>query len=401
MNKRLLLAGSMRIFARYKLRSFFMGLGIVIGVAALVVMRSVGTGAEKDMLAKIERMFSGSSIIIVNGGGAMHGGRREPGKLTIEDLEAIDDELEQVVDWDPTLAVGGREVQYGDRSRSLLIIGHSERAASVWGRGVREGEFLSEADVRSTARVALIGEVAAEALFGDEDPVGRKIRIGGAPFRVKGVLEPYGVDPHGMDRDDEIHVPITTMMRRVLNRDTIGTVKLLVSRVEEVDDTVEAIAVILQERHGLAVDEPDDFSLFTPTQVQQVVQEANRVLTLYLPATAGIALLVAAIVIANLMLIGVRERIAEIGLRKAVGATDRQIGGQFLLESLAITAISGALGVVLGVVVLRGLSHAMGPTRVAPDAIVFGLAAAVAVGVLAGFLPARRAARQEPVDALR
>jgi len=401
MNKRLLLAGSVRVFTRYKLRSFFMGLGIVIGVAALVVMRSVGSGAERDMLAKIERMFSGSSIIIVNGSGAMHGGRREPGKLTIEDLEAIDDQLEQVVDWDPTLAAGGQEAHYGDRSRSLLIIGHSERAATVWGRGVADGEFLSVVDVRSDARVALIGGVAAEALFGDEDPVGKNIRIGSAPFRVKGVLEPYGVDPHGMNRDDEIHVPITTMMRRVLNRDTIGTVKLLVSSVEEVDDTVDAVAGILQERHGLALDEPDDFSLFTPTQVQKVVREANRVLAVYLPATAGIALLVAGIVIANLMLMGVRERIAEIGLRKAVGATDRQICGQFLLESLAITAIAGALGVGLGVVVLGALSHAMGPTRIAPDAVVLGLAAAVVVGVLAGFLPARRAARQEPVDALR
>jgi putative ABC transport system permease protein len=402
MNKRLLLAGSVRILTRYKLRSFFMSLGIVIGVAAVVVMRSMGSGAEQDMLNKIERMFSAGSIMIVNSANVSHNGIRTPGKLSIDDLEAIGHKLVQVVDWDPFVAMNSREIRYRDRNRSVMIVGHSERAEFVWQRGVVEGEFFSEADVLSAARVALIGGKVAEELFGDEDPVGKRMQIGTSPFRVKGVLEPHGFDPHGMDRDDEVHVPVTTMVRRLLKQDVIGNAKLIVSSTGEVDDTVEEVAEILRVRHGLADDEPDDFSIFTPTQVQKAVKRANRVLTVYLPAAAGIALLVAAIVIANIMLIAVRERIAEIGLRKAIGATDRQIGGQFLLECLAVTLVSGALGVGIGAGFLVVVAKHMSPeTRIAPDSIILGFAAALVVGVLAGFLPARRAARLKPVDALR
>ena len=402
MNKRLLLAGSVRILTRHKLRSFFMSLGIVIGVATLVVTRSMGSGAEQEMMSKVEKMFSAGSIMVVNTGGGMRGGQTDLGKLTIEDIEAIGAQLEPVIDWNPSAAIGSRDVQYQGSSRSLMIVGDSERAEFVSGRGVREGEFFSEADVRSAARVALIGTKTADALFTDEDPVGKQIQIGTSPFRVKGVLEPHGMDAHGMDRDDEIHVPITTLMRRMLDLETIGMAKLIVARPEEVEDTAEQVAEILRMRHRLADDEPDDFSIFTPTEVQQRVREANRVLTVYLPATAGIALLVAAIVIANIMLIGVRERIGEIGLRKAVGATNRQISGQFLLESLVVTVISGALGVGLGAGILVIIARIMSPeTRITPDSILLGLVAALVVGMLAGYLPARQAELQEPVDALR
>ena len=402
MNKRLLLAGSVRILTRHKLRSFFMSLGIIIGVATLVVMRSMGSGAEQEMMSKVEKMFSAGSIMVVNSSGGMRGGQPGLGKLTVDDIEAIGAQLEPVIDWDPSAAINRREVQYQDRNRSLMILGESERAEFVSGRGVSEGKFFSEADVRSAARVALIGTKTANALFSDEDPVGKQIQIGTSPFRVKGVLEPHGMDAHGMDRDDEIHVPITTLMRRMLDLDTIAMAKLIVSRPEDVEETAEQVAEILRLRHRLADDEPDDFSIFTPTEVQQRVREANRVLTVYLPATAGIALLVAAIVIANIMLIGVRERIGEIGLRKAVGATSHQISGQFLLESLVVTVISGALGVSLGAGILVVIARTMSPeTRITPDSIILGLVAALVVGMLAGYLPARQAAQQEPVEALR
>jgi len=402
MNTRLLLAGSVRIVLRQKLRCFFMGFGIVTGVAAFVVVRSLGTGAEADLMGKLNRMLGASGIVIVNGAGATRGGPSRLGKLTMDDLRAIGERLDQVVDWDPSLVIGSREVQYRDRNRDLRIFGHSERAKEVWSRGVVTGEYFSKADVASTARVALLGSKTAEALFGGEDPIGRQIRIGGSPFRVIGVLEGQGVDPHGWDRDDEVHVPISTMMRRLVNVERVGSAKVIVTGPDRVAETVEQIAGILRERHGLSDDEEDDFSIFTPTQVQRSVRKASRVLTVYLPATAGIALLVAAVVIANIMLIGVRERVAEIGLRKAVGATSRQVGAQFLLESLAVTATSGALGAVLGAAVLDTAAGLLGqPADLSPGAILMGFGAALVVGVLAGWLPARRAALLEPVDALR
>ena len=402
MNKRLLLAGSVRILARYKLRTFFMSLGIVVGVAALVVTRSIGSGAEQDMLGKLERIFSASSIIIVNTGGSMSNAGRNMGRLNMEDIEAIEEELDQVVDWNPTVAASEVEVQYQGVSLSLLVVGGSERAEFVSERGVVQGEYFTKADVRSEARVALLGHKTAQALFGDDDPLGKQIQIRSIPFRVKGVLEPYGVDPHGMDRDDEIQIPITTIMNRVLSVELIGTAKLLVANVEDMDATVDRISGILRIRHNLADDQQDDFSIYTPEQVQQVVRKANRVLTIYLPATSGIALLVAAIVIANIMLMSVRERIPEIGLRKALGATNLQISGQFLLESLAVTTLSGALGAAVGAGVLMVMAKVVNPwIAITPDAIVLGLAAALVVGLLAGFIPARQAACQEPVDALR
>jgi putative ABC transport system permease protein len=354
----------------------------------------MGAGTERDILDKFERVFSGASVFIMSNGPAS--------KLCIEDLEAISAELEQVVEWNPMRSGGNHEVRYQDRNVSVTISGGSERAPIVNNRDVVEGQYFTEADVRSAARVALLGSKTAEALFPDESPIGKRIQVANAPYRVLGVLESVGVGPHGDDRDVAVHIPITTLMRRLLNVDTIGAAKLMISSTDVLEDTADRIAEILQERHALAIDEVDDFAIYTPVQVQGLIKDANRVMTVYLPAASGIALLVAGIVIANIMLIGVRERIAEIGLRKAVGATNRQISGQFLLESVAVTVVSGALGVGIG----AGLLAAFGRTGhtaipLAPDSVALGLTAALVIGILAGFLPARRAALQEPVDALR
>jgi putative ABC transport system permease protein len=379
-----------------------MGLGIMVGVAALVVTRSIGTGAQQDMLAKIERLFSAGSIWVVNSSAAMQGGVQKLGQLSLEDVAALEDEIEEIIDVSPILSTGGIEVRSPLANRTSLVIGTTEREEYVGDRGVVAGEFFTAAEVRSSARVALIGLTAAEALFGADDPVGQQVQIAGAPFRIKGVLERFGADPHGMDRDDEIHIPITTLMRRVVNVETISRVKVLVSSTEAVEPNVDRIADVLRARHGLSDDTPDDFAMYTPTQVQERVKEANRVVTVYLPATAGIALIVAALVIANIMLISVRERIPEIGLRKAVGATDRQISGQFLLEGLTVTLISAALGTGLAAAVLGALGHMSGGgASMTADSAILGFLAALVVGASAAFFPARQAARQEPVDALR
>ena len=401
MNKKLFLAHVLRPLTRYKLRSFFMSFGIVLGVAALVVTRAMGAGAEREIMEKVQRMFSSTTIMVTAGGGGM-GTSGGVTSLEIADLAAIAEALEDVVAWDPLQVLPGQDVKFRDRSHRMSIWGHSEQAETVRQRGVIAGEFFTVEEVEAAARVALIGTEAATILFGEEDPIGEQILVGSVPFQIKGVLEPYGMDPHGDNRDDEIQVPITTMMRRLMNVDYIRAGTLIIGDPDRVEATAPEVAAILRQRHVLADDEPDDFSLFTPALVRKMVRRANRVLDVFLPAAAGVALLVAAIVIANLMLLNVKERVPEIGLRKAMGATDRQIHWQFLSETVAMTLLSSFLGIALGVAAVAfATTHIRVPALLTTGTLVLAVVVASLVGGVAGALPARRAARLDPVDALR
>jgi putative ABC transport system permease protein len=398
------LGSAVRALGRNRLRTFFMTLATFVGVCALIVMLAIGRSTQRDVMRQVNRMLSGSTIFLRAGGGQMRGGPHgaRTTTLTVDDVRAIDSLLPAVELADPMMMAGRRDVIHGGRSAQISVSGHSEMAERVWNRSVTRGAYFTSQDVASAARVALVGEVVVRDLFQGRDPIGARIRIGTVPFQVIGVLEPVGVDPHGIDRDNEIIIPISTMLRRVLNVDYVQGAKLAVREGTDLDGVVRAAGDILRQRHAIGPDQLDDFSMFTPVQVQQAVRSANTTFTRFLPLVAALSIGIGALVVANLMLVTVQERRAEIGLRKAIGARNADIQLQFLAECAAVTGLGGlaAVGVGYGLMALASARH--GTVMTMPwEVALLGFVIAVAVGIASGILPARRAAQLDPVQTLR
>ena len=392
----------LRTMGRYKLRTSLMMLGSLIGVAALTFVISVGQAAERKILKTVGQVFGDSSIVIHDGGGEMMHGPRGPGtRLRIDDLEAIAKELPEVEVWDPMQTMT-ESVRHGEVAHSAAVFGQSERWSQVWNRTVSRGELFDQTAVTGSARIAIIGETVAKELFGGEDPIGADIQIGSVPFHVIGILEPWGTDPHGGDLDNQIIVPISTLMRRLTNVDTISAAKLQVADPPRSQEIKLEIQKILRQRHALAAGQPDDFTIITATEIRRMVGTVRRVISLYLPLVAAIALLVGGIVSASLMLTSVNERVAEIGLRRAIGARPEDIRLQFLLETTITILAGGLAGIALGWLVAELGASRMRLGAVSPwIAALVGIAASGVVGSIAGVLPAHRAARLHPAEALR
>jgi putative ABC transport system permease protein len=388
---------------RYRLRTCSMMLGSLIGVAALTLIVSIGTGAERKVLQTQRNFFNPSTILVTNGGGMLRSGPRAEGsRLSIDDIQELARALPSIETWDPVAVLGEAQVRRGDTSATVRLLGGSERGERIWDRGVTRGEYFDATAVSRGARVALIGETAVRTLFVDQDPLGAEIMIGPVQFRVLGILEPLGTDAHGMDRDNEILAPISTVMHRVMNVDTIWGARVLTRAPSEVQQTAAEVKRLLRERHALLPGTQDDFQLFTPNEMEALLARGRRVFFVFLPLAAGIAMLAGAVVSAALMLLSVNQRTAEIGLRRAVGARPRDIALQFVCETTVTTLLGGILGVLLG----SGVSLLVA-RRVAIEgalswkAALLGVVLSSALGLVAGVLPARRAAQLEPTDALR
>ena len=403
-----LLRVAMRALAVNKLRSALTMLGIIIGVAAVIVMIAVGAGAQARVEEQIRSL--GSNLLLILSGTTTAGGVRMGfgSNLTIseDDAAAIPREIPQTMSA-PALR-GTAQVVWGNQNWSTVIFGVTPEYIDVRQWELAAGRLFDTTDMVGATKVCLIGQTVARQLFGGTDPIGQAIRIRRVPFTVIGVLESKGQSMMGSDQDDLILMPISTARKRVLGASnlakqrSVGTIWVKVAEGYDMKTAEEQVRALLRQRHRLQTGQDDDFSLRNLEEVAATREASSRVLALLLAAVASVSLVVGGIGIMNIMLVSVTERTREIGLRMAVGARTRDILGQFLVEAVTLSLIGGLVGVVLGMGAAFGVAQLAGwRIVVAPQAVLLAVAFAFVIGVFFGFYPARKAARLNPVEALR
>ncbi len=389
-----------------KMRSGLTMLGIIIGVAAVIAMVAVGAGASRkisDFIASI-----GSNILMVLPGATTAGGVRmgsgTQATLTLADAEAIEKDCRACEDVAPVLS-GVAQAVYGNQNWSTGVQGTTPGMLTGRDWRLTAGRPLLPQDVRSATKVALLGRTVVDNLFGDEDPVGKVIRIRKAPFTVVGVLEPKGPSPSGQDQDDTIFIPITTAQKKVFGATVPGQVRLIYVKARSAGDLARAeeqITDLLRQRHRIGPRQENDFTVRNLTQLLQASEQSAQMMTLLLGAIASVSLLVGGIGIMNIMLVSVTERTREIGIRMAVGARTWDIRLQFLVEALILSLIGGVIGIAAGVAASFGISSLAGwPTVVSPLGLAVAFGFSGVVGVFFGFFPAYKASLLNPIDALR
>ena len=405
MNGAVIFRLSLRALRRNKGRSLLTALGIIIGIAAVIAVVSVGEGASVMMRQQIESM--GKNLVMIFPGsqksGGFHGGAGTQQTLTAEDGEALLRECRQVETISPMV-----------RSRTQVIYRENDWSSSAQGVGVQyplvrswelsSGDFFGDSDVHGGTRVCVLGQTVVDQLFAGEEPVGKTIRIRNMPFRVVGVMSKKGSAAWGQDQDDTILVPWTTA-RRVLQNSPFNNVDTLMVSLRSMDTLAQAkeeISAILRQRHRLAPGADDDFTVTDMTEVTQMITQVSRLMTVLLTVIASISLVVGGIGIMNIMLVSVTERTREIGLRMAVGARRRDILLQFLVEAITLSGVGGALGVLLGIGAAQVMAQANHwPVLISAGSVLLALGFSAGVGVFFGFYPAWRAAGLNPIESLR
>ena len=391
----------------HKLRSSLTILGIVIGIAAVIALMSIGRGAEATIISRIENL--GSDLILVYPGSVEQSGVRSASgsaaTLTLEDAEAIAEQVNYISSVAPSYS-SGLQVVVGGENMYARVNGITPAYEQVYKLEISDGAFISDYDYQRGARVAVLGSEVKETLFGDADPLGQKMRLGRSIVRVIGVLESRGAMTGSTD--DAILVPLTAMQQMVAQPRTsrgervVSAIALTVSDTEQAGYVVDELTALLRSRHQLASDAGDDFNIMSLEEIASAMSEAVGTMTLLLGAIAAISLLVGGIGVMNIMLVSVLERTREIGIRKALGARERDIWGQFLIEAGFLTFTGGIIGVVLGWVVARVVnSTGAMPTVVTADIVILAVSVSVGIGLFFGFYPAWNASRLNPIEALR
>jgi len=389
-----------------RLRTFLTMLGMVIGVGAVVLMMAIGEGAQQSIKRSIDSMGS-NLFVILSGSSSTSGSRSASGNssaLNMNDATAIGD-LDDIGAFAP-ISVGNAQIIYAGNNSNTPIVGTTPSYFSIRRWDVESGELFSDADVRSANRVALVGKTVVENLFGDDiDPIGKTIRIKKSPFLIVGVLERKGQSFDGRDQDDTIIVPITTAQRKLFGNQIPGSVRMIMAQAKSekyMDVAEDGINDLIRQRHNIRENTESDFSVRNLTAMAKTASDTAKTMSMLLGAIASISLLVGGIGIMNIMLVSVTERTREIGIRMAIGAREKDILLQFLLEACVISILGCVIGVGLGLggaLLVKKMAGA--EILISMQSIVLAFSVAASVGVFFGYYPASKAAKLHPIEALR
>jgi len=389
----------------HKLRSILALVGIIIGVSAVIVMVAIGNGAQEEVLSKIRDM--GTNLVIVNAGQAEKSAGRAQMRgavttLRLEDVEAIKNNLDLIRNAAP-IQSKKVQVKFANLSSNTTVVGTSHEFPEVRSFCTQRGIFFSESENRASRRVAVLGRSVANNLFEGTEPIGKTIRVGQIQFEVIGVMESKGVDLNGVDQDDQIFIPIQTALRRVFNQDYISSIYLQTNGPDEMAAAKRQVRELLRERHRLnRSDKPDDFTIQSQTELMDAQRETTDTFTALIASIGGVSLLIGGIGILAIMLIAIRERRKEIGLRMAVGASRKDITWQFVVESAILSVGGGLIGIALGIAVALVIAVATDwNTSVSLASILAAFGFSLLVGLIFGVSPARKASMLDPIVALR
>jgi putative ABC transport system permease protein len=392
-----------RALARNKMRTLLTMLGIIIGVGAVICTVAIGEGASQQVQEQINSL--GENLITINAGsvnqGGVHLGSQATKTLVPGDATAIREQITTVSRVSPGVSTGV-QVVFGNQNWSTRITGASPDFLQIRHWPIERGAAFSDQDVQNAADVCIIGHTVAQNLFGDRNPVGNTIRVSSLPFRVIGELVAKGLNPYGQDQDDTLIAPYTTVMKKLSGISWLQSITVSATTQDEMDAAQEQIASLLRQRHHLRPDEPDDFIIRSPTDIAQARAQTLGVMELLLSCIASVSLIVGGIGIMNIMLVSVTERTREIGVRMAVGATERDVQRQFLSEAVVLSMFGGGIGVFFGFFASNAVSAMLKwPTLIPASSILISVIFSGLVGIFFGYYPARKAASLDPIEALR
>lgn len=404
MNGTNLIKIAVRALANNKLRGFLTMLGIIIGVASVITMLAIGQGSKRSIQAQISEM--GSNMIMIHPGADVRGGVRQDASametLKLQDYEDIVDEIRFVSAVSPSVNSSGQAI-YGANNAPTTVYGISPDYLEIRRYKVEDGDMFTEQDIQTAAKVCVVGKTVVDNLFPDGgNPVGKVIRFQKLPFRIVGVLESKGYNSMGMDQDDLILAPYTTIQKKVLAITHLQGITCSALKEEYTDQAIDEISEILRRNHKLKESDDDDFTIRSQQELSTMLTSTTDMMTVLLAAVAGISLLVGGIGIMNIMYVSVTERTREIGLRMSIGAKGIDILAQFLIESILISVTGGLIGVVFGVgaaLVVNGVAHF--PIYIQPWSVILSFAVCTVTGVFFGWYPAKKAAQLDPIEAIR